>query len=141
MVNPAPLARNALPPSRPSVLVAPGRVEAAMMKLEPALAVLAGALAAHGEPADAPFERFGAPSLVFMASLDAAAAADAAIALVRAVFRMRRMTMALTVATKSVGNAARGVRRALAREAARAGAVAEQETPPSPAKAAAKLAA
>jgi hypothetical protein len=106
---------------------APPPVADAGRHLREALALLAGALAEHGEPS---FERFGVPSLRALGKLDAATAADWTILLVHAVFHGCRPRHALTVALKGAGTAALGVRRALAREAARSARIALREMAP-----------
>jgi hypothetical protein len=90
------------------------QLEKAIAKQTEALRALADVLVAHGAPAGAPFTWFTVPSLGAMISLDPATASDWAITLVHAIFREPRLPGAVTTATKGVGNAARGVRRALA---------------------------
>lgn len=108
----------ALIPRPPAAPTSP-RVLAAMSKLGPALAELSDTLVALGEPARRPFARLGAPPLDVLVALEPGAAAEAAIALVRASFHLGHCSGALTNAAKRVGNAALGVKRALAVEAAR----------------------
>jgi hypothetical protein len=105
-------------------------VEAALIKLQPELASLAGALAAHGEPADAPFERFGVPSPAALSGGDAATVAAWAITLVHGVFAMVKPGRNLIATAKRVGNAALNVRRALTHEAARRDRIALREARP-----------
>ena len=111
-------------PSRRPEDLTPERVEET--RLQPALDVLAGVLAARGEPVNAPFARFMVPPLV-EPSLDPASAAEWAIALVHAVFHAGPRSGALTAATKAVGTAALGVKRALAKEASRRAGIARRE--------------
>jgi len=82
---------------------------------------------AQGEEAGAPFARLGAPPPAALAALPPAEAAEQSIALVRAVFHLRLPIGPLTHAAKQVGNAARGVKRALAHEAARRAHIALRE--------------
>jgi hypothetical protein len=96
-------------------------VDTAWSKLVPALAGLSIELMAQGQPP---------PPIRAVLELPRGDAADATIALVRAVFRLRIYSGALTLAAKRAGNAARGVRRALAYEDARRARVALAEMRP-----------
>ncbi len=89
------------------------QVSKATTKQRQALEALASTLVAHGAPAGAPFAWLPVPSLAAIMSLDPATAAEWGIALVHAIFREDKLPNAVTTATKRVGNAARGVRRAL----------------------------
>jgi hypothetical protein len=85
-------------------------LDAAWSRLAPALAALAIELTAHDQPP---------PSVRSILALPYAEAAEKTIALVRTVFQLRISSGALTQAAKRAGNAARGVRRALAYDEAR----------------------
>jgi hypothetical protein len=113
----------------PSDVSSPAR-RTAWRKLQPALEHLAATLVAHHEDARAPFARLGAPPVAALMGLPPPEAAEQAIALVRAVFHLRLPSASLTHAAKQVGNAALGVKRALAHEAARRARIALREARP-----------
>ncbi len=102
-------------------------VQAAMLKLEQALPLLALALVAHGEPASAPFARLSPFADLAGPPKSPGEMAEEAIMLVHAVFFHLRASSALTAAAKRVGNAALGVKRALAIQAARRDRIALRE--------------
>jgi hypothetical protein len=107
-------------------------VLAAATRLELRLAALAGALAVLDGPAGGSFAVV--ISRAEPVATDPAVAAEWAIALVHSIFEDVARTPLITVATKRVGNAARGLRRALAREAARDASIALREATPLPVK-------
>jgi len=74
------------------------------------------------------------PSLLALLALAPLEAAEQAILLVHAVFHRCRNSSALTAAAKRVGNAALGVKRAVALEAARRDRIALREARPEPAR-------
>jgi hypothetical protein len=90
-----------------------------MLALAGALTPLAGVLVALGEPAEAPLARFTTLTADKVGSLAPAEAAEQGVALVHAVLQAFRGKGAVTQVAKRVGNAALGIKRALATDAAR----------------------